>query len=51
MYRFQGEKILLDGRYREFKKLHDQGFNYSDIGRRTGFSRQYVRGLLLRYKN
>ena len=51
MYRFDCKAILLDSRYREFKKLKDQGLNYSAIGRCTGFSRQYVRGLLLRYKN
>ena len=50
MYRFDCKAILLDSRYREFKKLHDQGLNYSDIAKNTGFSRQYVRGLLVKYK-
>ncbi len=50
MYRFEGERILLDGRYRKFKKLKDIGFNYSDIARCTGYTRQYIRGLLVKYK-
>ena len=53
MYRFDCKAILLDSRdrrYREFKKLHDQGLNYSAIGRCTGYSRQYVRGFLVKYK-
>ena len=50
MYRFDCNTILLNGRYRLFKSLKDIGFNYSDIAKCTGYTRQYVRGLLVKYK-
>jgi len=50
MYRFEGKRILLNSIYAKFKKLKEQGYNYSDIATITGYERQYVRATLKKYK-
>ena len=50
MYRFEGKRILLNSLYVKFKKMKDKGYKYIDISKKTGYSRQYVRGVLKKYK-
>ena len=50
MYRFEGKRILLNSLYVKFKTMKDKGYKYIDISKETGYSRQYVRGVLKKYK-
>ena len=50
MYRFEGKRILLNNLYVRFKKLKNKGHRYSDIAKETGYTRQYVRVVLKKYK-
>ena len=50
MYRFEGKRILLNNLYVRFKELKDLGYTYTSISSKTGYTRQYIRGLLVKYK-
>ena len=50
MYKFEGKRILLNNLYMKFRRLKRKGFSYSEIGRMTGYTRQYVRITLIKYK-